>query len=134
MPLEHCVRWIEQQIKCEVYILQHDGSPNGFAEFRNGGHIIYLLADVERTDPSVILEILAHEAGHVLYNRKRMSEGDSYEAIVSGTQAKLNVFQQLWMDQIISEEEYDRLYGSIEEEWLSNKEKEWILKELKQLY
>ncbi len=134
MPFDDCIKWIEQHIECEVYLLHQEQVPNGFVEFRNGGHIIYLLADLENTDPQVLLEILAHEAGHVLYNRKKMNMGISYEDLVAGTQAKLSAFHELWRQKIITDEEYDRLYHAIEEEWESNQHRDWIIQELRAVF
>lgn len=134
MSLNECIKWIEEHIECEVYLLHHEQLPNGFVEFRNGGHIIYLLADLENIEPQALLEILAHEAGHVLYNRKQMSMGLSYEDIVARTQAKLSAFHELWRTQRITDEEYDRLYHAIEEEWESNQQKNWILKKLRAVF
>jgi hypothetical protein len=46
-------------------------------------------------DISVFLEILAHEAGHVLYNKRQLAKGITYEEIIQRTSAKLNYFDQL---------------------------------------
>jgi hypothetical protein len=131
--MEECARWIEDRIGCEVYFLHRDQEPNGFVEYRNGGHIIYILGDLEQMEFPVFLDILAHEAGHVLYNQRQMQKGIPYEEIVRRTRAKLYCFDQLLARKLIDDEEYDRLYAAIEEEWESNKEKEKILAELQTL-
>lgn len=126
-----CIEWIEKNIGCEVYIIHHDEKTNGFAEFRNDGHIIYVIGDLETMPLDTFIDILSHESGHVLYNEEQMKNGIPYEDIVHRTQQKLAVFDQLLKEQVISDREYDRLYDAIEEEHYSNQKKEQILQELK---
>ncbi len=129
--MDTCARWIEKRTGCEVYVHRHDQPFNGFAEYRNGGHILHILADVDQIDFSLFLDILTHEAGHVLYNQRQMAKGISYDEIVERTVVKLKCFDQLLQQKLITDEECDRLYQAMEEEWESNAEKEKILAELK---
>lgn len=128
--LDRCVQWVEQEVGCEVYFIDNEEKTNGFAEYRNGGHIIYIIGNQEKIPASTILEILTHEAGHVLYNKRKMEEGTNYDTIVRRTREKLMSFDQLLQEQIITDEEYDRFYGAMEEEWESEREKETLLKRL----
>jgi hypothetical protein len=129
--MEECVQWIEKYIGCEVYFIHHEHPENGFVEFRNGGHIIYIFGDQNQMDFRLFLDILAHEAGHVLYNQRQFAKGLTYEEIIHRTKAKLQCFDQLLAQKIITSDEYSRLYAAIEEEWESNYEKENILSKMK---
>lgn len=128
-----CIQWIEKNIGCEVYVLHHDEKTNGFAEYRNEGHIVYIIGDLETMSFDTFMDILSHESGHVLYNQEQMSKGVPYEEIVHRTEKKLAVFDRLLKEQVISNSEYDRLYEAIEEEYYSNQKKEWIKKNLQDL-
>lgn len=134
MYIQKCIQWIEENLDCEVYLLSRVGEPNGFAEYRNGGHVIYILGNQEQMELTTFLDILAHEAGHVIYNKRRMQQGIKYDEIVERTKAKLNCFDQLLKQNLINDDEFDRLYAAIEEEWESNKEKEKILAEFEKLF
>jgi|GEM_PF-1757342 len=131
--LRRMIAWIEERFACEVYWLEQTGSPNGFVEYRNGKHIIYLLADPECNDLATLIDILAHEAGHVRYNQEWMAAGRTYSEIVHRTRVKLAAFDQLLSQGIITDEEYDRLYAAIEEEWQSNQASEEIAGQLWQI-
>ena len=131
--IEFYIDWVQKQFGCEVYFIDDPERVNGFVEYRNGGHVIYILGDRERMETEIFLDILAHEVGHVLYNRKMIGQGMSYTEIVNRTQVKLDCFQHLLDQKVITDEEYSRLYASIEEEWYSNQEKEAILKKMKGL-
>ncbi|TQK53394.1 hypothetical protein FB479_11030 [Brevibacillus sp. AG162] len=125
--------WVEAHYDCEVYFLEQSRQANGFVEYRNGKNIIYILADKEHISLDTFSDILAHEVGHVIYNRRMMRNGLSYEEIVKRTQDKLDCFYQLLIRKVITVEEYERLYSAIEEEWDSNQEKERIIPELRKL-
>jgi len=129
--MEQCARWVESRYGCEVYLVHHDDIVNGFAEYRNGRSIIYILGDLGKLDFALFLDILAHETGHVLYNQRQMAKGMTYEELVSRTEAKLNCFHELLEKRIITAEEYDRLYSAMEEEWESDQEKGKVLAELR---
>ncbi|HJV45620.1 MAG TPA: hypothetical protein VJ824_07820 [Bacillota bacterium] len=129
--VEFYTHWVQEHYGCEVYLIDHPHQINGFVEYRNEGHIIYILADTNKLEQDVFLDILAHELGHVLYNQEMLDNGMSYSEIVDRTQVKLSCFQQLLDQRIITNEEYTRLYDSIEEEWYSNQKKDEILKMLK---
>lgn len=131
--IQACIQWIETHIGCEVYVLHHDEKTNGFAEFRNGGHIVYIIGDLESMPLDTFMDLLSHESGHVLYNQEQMRSGVPYGDIVHRTERKLAVFDQLLKEQMISDSEYDRFYEAIEEEYDSNQKKDRILKELKKL-
>ncbi len=124
------ISWVEARYDCEVYFLEHAKAANGFVEYRNGKNIIYILAEKDGISLTAFSDILAHEVGHVLYNQRMMRDGLSYGEIVMRTQAKLDCFDQLLVRKVITEAEYERLYGAIEEEWESNQEKERILQQL----
>lgn len=130
--MKKCAQWIETRFDCEVYFIHNDEKINGMAEYRNGGHIIYILGDIEKIGVDLFLDILAHEAGHVLYNKRAMAKGISYGKIVRRTASKLKCFDQLLEEELITDEECDRLYAAIEEEWESNREKETIIAELRE--
>lgn len=129
--IEASIQWIEKKIGCEVYILPHPEKTNGFAEYRNEGHIIYIIGNLETMSLETFIDILTHESGHVLYNQEKMREGVPYGEIVQRTKRKLAIFDQLLKEQVISASEYDRLYEAIEEEHDSNQKKEMLLQELK---
>ncbi|MEW9668266.1 hypothetical protein [Ammoniphilus sp. 3BR4] len=128
--MDQCIRWLEKEVGCEVYFIHNEEKTNGFAEYRNGGHIIYVIGNKEKISAKSFLEILTHEAGHVLYNKRKMKEGTEYDTIVKKTQEKLMCFDRLLQEQIITDEEYDRFYQAMEEEWESEREKEKLLKRL----
>ena len=130
--IDFYINWVQEHFGCEVYLIDDQQRTNGFAEYRNGGHVVYILADSKKIRLEVFLDILAHEIGHVLYNQQLLNKGMSYSEIVDKTQIKLNCFQNLLDQKIITDEEYTRLYASIEEEWFSNREKESILKKMKE--
>lgn len=130
--IDFYINWVQEHFGCEVYLIDDHQRTNGFAEYRNGGHVIYILADSKKIGLEVFLDILAHEIGHVLYNQQLLNKGMSYSEIVNNTQVKLDCFQNLLDRKIITDEEYTRLYASIEEEWFSNREKESILKKMKE--
>ncbi|WCK56617.1 hypothetical protein PP175_12290 [Aneurinibacillus sp. Ricciae_BoGa-3] len=130
--MDKCAKWIENRYECEVYFIHDEHATNGMAEYRNDGHIIYILGDQEKMDLDLFVDILSHEAGHVLYNKRAMDKGISYEEIVQRTANKLSCFDQLLQQKLISDEEYNRLYAAIEEEWESNRTKEKIAAELQQ--
>ena len=130
LDLDRCIRWLEREVGCEVYFIHHEEKTNGYAEYRNGGHIIYVIGNQEKTPAQSFLEILTHEAGHVLYNKRKMKEGIEYSAIVQKTQEKLSCFDRLLQEQFITDEEYERFYQAMEEEWESEQEKEILLKRL----
>lgn len=130
--IDFYINWAQEHFGCEVYLIDDHQRTNGFAEYRNGGHVIYILADSKKIGLEAFLDILAHEIGHVLYNQQLLNKGMPYSEIVDKTQVKLDCFQNLLDQQIITDEEYTRLYDSIEEEWYSNREKESILKKMKQ--
>lgn len=125
--------WVEARYDCEVYFLEHNRQANGFVEYRNGKNIIYILADKQDLSLETFSDILAHEVGHVIYNQRMMQNGLSYKEIVKRTQDKLNCFDQLLERNVITKEEYERLYSAIEEEWDSNQEKERVISELRKL-
>ncbi|WP_134687077.1 hypothetical protein [Brevibacillus migulae] len=125
--------WVESRYDCEVYFLEHSRQANGFVEYRNGKNIIYILADKEDISLDAFTDILAHEVGHVIYNQRMMQNGLSYKEIVKRTQDKLDCFDLLLERNVITKEEYERLYRAIEEEWASNQEKGRIIPELRKL-
>jgi hypothetical protein len=130
MKFEPYIQWIRQHIDCEVYFIHDERVMNGFVEYRNQGHAIYILGNESEMEVPLFLDILSHEAGHVLYNRRKMAEGLQYAQLVAKTEAKLTGIHSLFEKGIISNEEYDRFYAAIEEEWVSNQEKKWILDQL----
>lgn len=125
--------WVEDRYDCEVYFVENSKQTNGFVEYRNGKNIIYIVADKEYISLDTFSDILAHEVGHVIYNQRMMWNGLSYEEIVKRTQDKLVCFDQLLEKNVITDEEYERLYSAIEEEWVSNQEKERIIPALRKL-
>ncbi|RXT07246.1 hypothetical protein [Ammoniphilus sp. CFH 90114] len=130
--LMRCVRWLEEHIGCEIYFIHHEEKTNGFVEYKNGGHVIYVIGNQDKVPVINFLEILAHEAGHVLYNKRKMSEGIDYACIVQKTQNKLKCFDHLLKEELITNEEYERFYQAMEEEWESDQEKVKLLKRLQE--
>ena len=130
---ERMMSWVEARYDCEVYFLEHSRQANGFVEYRNGKNIIYILANKDDISIDTFSDILAHEVGHVIYNQRMMQNGLSYKEIVKRTQDKLDCFDRLLERNVITQEEYERLYSAIEEEWDSNQEKERIIPELRKL-
>jgi len=130
---ERMMSWVEARYDCEVYFLEHSRQANGFVEYRNGKNIIYILANKDDISIDTFSDILAHEVGHVIYNQRMMQNGLSYKEIVKRTQDKLDCFDRLLERNVITQEEYERLYSAIEEEWDSNQEKERIITELRKL-